>query len=1362
VRTAALFFSAFLGLAASQSGTITTVAGGYPRGDGGPAKKAALADPTGVLVDNAGNLFIYDSLDYRIRKVTPGGTISTIVGGGLSAQRDNGLGTTLWPGGSSNPSMAMDGAGNLYFSETNYNQIRKMDQSGWVTIIAGSGMAGFGGDGGPALAAQFNGPAGLAFDAAGNLYVADSGNNRVRRISVSGTVTTVAGTGMSGYGGDGGPATSARLSRPIGMAFDPDGNLFIADSGNTRVRKVTPDGNITTVAGGGSRQAADGLAGTAVSFPGGLADIACDRQGVLYVNTSDHVYRLTAAGIIQVVAGNAQSTGNGDGGPAIEAYLDSSCGMALDADGNVYRSETTGRVRRIDRRSGVIDTVVGVGYGYGDGGPAVYAFVPHPMSVAVDAAGNLWVAHGPVYKITAAGKISSYIKPARNCATPGVTDPVPISSFCGSALAVAADPAGNVYFTDFSQVYKVTPDGLVTILPGTETGRLPLDPASPQGRTMAADAAGNVYLPSASNHRIFKITPDGTVAVVAGNGTAGFSGDGGPAAKAQLRGPLGVAADAGGTLYIADSDNNRVRKVTPDGVISTIAGSGNTAPCCSAVPALQAGLGRVMSVAVDAGGTVFISTGGQVHKLTPSGVVTTVAGNGTWGNSGDGGPANLAALSVAWGLAADANGNLYLADTHNFHVRKVQGLQPFAADPAGLLFSFTLGAPAQSQAVTLSTPDREQRSFRVRNSAGWLGITPAIGTVGPDKVSLTFTANPASVGKGTYSTQVTIEDVGTGSLFYVPVTMTVSGTAQQLKVSPVGLAFSAAAGGGGPPAKSMAVLNTGTGAMDWSAATSTLAGGAWLQASPASGRSVAGQSTPQLAVSVAPVGLAAGTYYGLVTVNAPQADNSPQSAVVMLAVTPADQTPGPVLDPAGLVFTGAPGGANPGSQTVQAANLTSHALQFAASVNYADGKGWLAVTPANAVILAGQTQSLEVKANLQGLGAGVYRAQLLVNFLPDNVTQQVSALLVVAAGASKSAVRAAGPGCTASKLLPVFRAPGEGFVVTAGWPATLDVAVVDDCGQALNAGSVGATFSTGEPRVELVGVGEGRWVGTWASRTAQKSGVSLTVRARNLGDPPLEGQAAVTGGVKENPDQPLIASGGVINAASFRTQAPVAPGGYVAVFGSKLATGLTVAKGLPLPAEMGDTVAVLGGSAMALFFASERQVNGILPYGVADSTVQQLIVRRGKMYSLPEPVVVASSGPAVFTTDGSGKGQGHIYVATEEGLRLADASRPATAGEVVVVYATGLGAVTGLVKAGEAAPADPPARTMAPVKVTIGGQEAAVTFAGLAPGLAGVYQVNAVVPAGLGADPSAVLVLSVGEQSTSPPVTMAVTVEGTQ
>ena len=230
---------------------IETVAGYVPLGDGGAATAAALMNPGGVAVDAAGTLYIADTDNNRIRKVTTAGVITTVAGNGLAGAGGDG-GQAVFASLHSPHGVAVDAAGNLYIADTDNNRIRKVTPAGIITTVAGTGISGHSGDGGPATAARLNYPVGVAVDAAGNLYIADTGNSRIRKVTPAGVITTLAGTGIGGYSGDGGPATAAQLKYPFGVAVDAAGNLYIADSGNNSIRKVTPAGIITTVAGNGT------------------------------------------------------------------------------------------------------------------------------------------------------------------------------------------------------------------------------------------------------------------------------------------------------------------------------------------------------------------------------------------------------------------------------------------------------------------------------------------------------------------------------------------------------------------------------------------------------------------------------------------------------------------------------------------------------------------------------------------------------------------------------------------------------------------------------------------------------------------------------------------------------------------------------------------------------------------------------------------------------------------------------------------------------------------------------------------------------------------------------------------------------
>lgn len=333
----------------SGTDTITTMAGnGKPgfSGDGGPATAAQLRSVDGMAVDKQGNVYIADSANSRVRKVSPGGTISTFAGkgGGGGALGDGGPATSARldvP-----RSVAVDEQGNVYIADFNAHRIRMVRPNGTITTFAGTGQASFSGDGGPAASARLYAPAAVAVDGQGNVYIADMYNQRVRKVSPDGRITTIAGTGKQSTSGDGGPATSATLSYPYGLAADARGNVYV--SGDTYVRKVSREGAITKVAGGGS-SIGDGGPATAASVrtPFGLA---ADGNGNLYIaDYADHrVRRVDLSGTITTLAGTRSGGFSGDGGPATSAMLFGPRGLAVDAQGNVYIGDGQNyRVRKV-------------------------------------------------------------------------------------------------------------------------------------------------------------------------------------------------------------------------------------------------------------------------------------------------------------------------------------------------------------------------------------------------------------------------------------------------------------------------------------------------------------------------------------------------------------------------------------------------------------------------------------------------------------------------------------------------------------------------------------------------------------------------------------------------------------------------------------------------------------------------------------------------------------------------------------------------------------------------------------------------------------------------------------------------------
>jgi len=329
---------------------ITTVAGngsgGYT-GDGGQATNAELNGPDGIAFDSYGNMYIADEVNNIIRKVTSSGIITTFAGGG-SSLGDGGQATNAQL--ASPTAVLFDATGNLYIADYSNNRIREVNTVGIITTIAGTGTLGYSGDGGQATNAQLNKSAGITFDATGNFYIADEGNNCIRKVTTAGIITTIAGTGTSGYSGDGGQATAAEMYNPTGVVFDVVGNLYIADYPNNRIRKVNTSGIISTIAGtGASAYSGDGGQATAAELwlP---SQIKFDISGNLYIADAhnNRIRMINTLGIITTVAGNGTAGYSGDGGQATTAELNLSYGVALDALNNVYIADyNNNRVRKI-------------------------------------------------------------------------------------------------------------------------------------------------------------------------------------------------------------------------------------------------------------------------------------------------------------------------------------------------------------------------------------------------------------------------------------------------------------------------------------------------------------------------------------------------------------------------------------------------------------------------------------------------------------------------------------------------------------------------------------------------------------------------------------------------------------------------------------------------------------------------------------------------------------------------------------------------------------------------------------------------------------------------------------------------------
>jgi uncharacterized protein (TIGR03437 family) len=1469
-----------LAAASPANPIIRTYAGGSWtfQADGQPALNAPLATAADVAIDGKGNYYIADTFNFQVYRVDSNGILRIFAGNGIDAvfSGDNGnaINATLnRPRG-----VAVGPDGSVYIVES--WSIRKVSPTGIITTLVGTGGPQDGGDGVIAAGTSIGAPGGVAVDSAGNVYVSDIYYHRIRKITTSGLVTlmtTIAGTGLPGYSGDGGPAKQAALNNPRGLRVDAAGNVYFADSGNGRIRKIGLDGSIITVAGGGSNHV-DNVPATATSLynPVALDFDAAGNTFVLEISPP-RVRKIAADRTVTTVAGTGD-TGvfAGDGGLATAAQFQNPSGIAVEPSGNVLVADgDDGRVRRF-AVGGTIATIAGNGlYRFSpEGTQAILAFLKGPAGVAIAPDGRVYFADSrgyKVYRVETSGALTTVAGNGINgTAPPGPVQAtqVPITAPQGVAL----DKAGNLYFSDSYRVRRVTPDGTMTTFAGGGANS-PGDggPAvnayfgSIHGLTF--DASGNLFIADAYANRVRLVTPAGIISTVAGSGVAGFSGDGGLATAAQLNQPYGVAVDAGGNLFVAELQNHRVRKVSPSGIISTFAGSSDpNAPLGDGGPATAAHLGLPSDVAVDAAGVVYVvdNPGQRVRRITTDGNITTLAGNGVPTFAGDGGPAQQASLWNPGAVAVDGSGNIYIGDTDNFRIRVVSAVSPdFTVAPASLSFAAQSGAaPPPAQLVSLSssvvglpytisissdafwlratasslqvpatvqvsvdssrlaygayqgtitfgssvagaetltvilvvTPPSTQppqlaldstgvsfsfarggtaatRRVVVSNNGGgsaqfsaavqatggnWLSVSPASGGVaGVAPVSLMLTADPTGLVPGPYSATLIVTDTGSGAVLRVPVSMTISPSGQSIRLSQRGLTFTAVAGGGKPDSQAIAVINSGTGTVQFTAQPIVSSGApAWLSVSPASGSSDAAQPAPNVTVSVDPTGLDPGDYYGRIEVRSSTADNSPQYATIVLNLLPAGAQAGPVVQPSGLVFTGVAGGGDPGSQTVVVTNLTAAPISFGSGIATVDDVRYIQYQPASASVPPGSLR-LVVQPSLAGLTPGVYRGAITLVF-SDSSIRPIAILLVVAPpGTKPNAIHAAAAGCAPSQLLPVITSLGANFSIPAGWPALVETRVVDDCGNAVTNGSVVATFSNNDPPLALRSLQDGRWTATWAVRNSSASALSVTVTAETQ-QPALKGTVNRLGGLNGAGDPPFISPNAVLNAASYALQAPLAPGSMVAIFGSSLSDGSAVATSLPLDTQLAGTGVIVAGMPAPLLASNGGQVNAILPLGLNPNTTTQMIVTRGLRISLPEDISIAAAQPGVFTTNGSGGGQGFIFVVTSSrAWVLADSSAPAKAGDVLVIYCSGLGGLDHTVPEGAPAPSSPLAYAANPVTVSIGGKDAKVTFAGLAPGFSSLGVVYAVVPDGVAAGKDIPLVITAAGQS-SVPVTMAV------
>lgn len=643
----------------AQNYRIDTVAGfGTFGGDGGAAT-AALLTPGAVAVDGNGVVYVSDSGNYRIRRIDSSGTITTLTGRGYGTFRGD-YGPAALAGMSSAFSLALDRAGNLYFTDDANQRIREITSGGWLYTVAGNGNCGTINAGVKASNAPLCDVESVAVDGQGRVFFASSA--QVWMIAADGTLVLVAGNGGFSKTGDGGPATAAQIGYPGSLAVDPSGNVYLADQFNFAIREVTTDKVIHSV-------------GTIASSDARTVSLALDASGNLYyVTGTKQVFKLVSGTPVTV----ATLTGVNDA-----SFL------AVDGAGALYvSSDVNGRLLKITNGNAA---VIAGAYPYDlDPLPDQATHVrlhlnPLLIGLAVDAAGNIYFPEldgdlvQRIDKVTPGGAMSALNTPAKLPTNGDFT-----------VQAVAAGPNSTIYFSTFTQVYRLESNGTVTLIAGAPGFPSAVGDGGPatsakisNPSSLAFDAGGNLYITEPFDNRVRKVTPQGIISTFAGTGHAGYSGDGGPASSALLSTPVDVKTDSGGNVFIADLTASVVRKVSAGGIITTVAGTGTQGFSGDGGPATQATMSGAAAIAIDPAGDLFIADrpsaastispatdNNRIRMVNSAGIISTIAGPQP-GYNGEGINSTAAALGGPVALATDAQGNLYVNESSTQRIRKL-------------------------------------------------------------------------------------------------------------------------------------------------------------------------------------------------------------------------------------------------------------------------------------------------------------------------------------------------------------------------------------------------------------------------------------------------------------------------------------------------------------------------------------------------------------------------------------------------------------------------------------------------------------------------------------------------------------------
>jgi len=932
------------GSALAQQDIVSTLIGGGPSDM--PAVDANLYYPDGVIFDSAGNYYIAAYYQNRVFKVNTSGTLTVFAGLGIPGYAGDGVSGGAAQALLNGPTgVSVDSSGNVYIADYNNYVIRMVDTTNTIHTIAGvAGTCNYGGDGGPGTQAYLCRPNDVAVDSTNKyLFIADQSNCRIRELQLTGSkdISTYAGTGSCSYGGDGGPATSAELNNPIGVAVDGSDNVYISDSYNYRIREVAKkNGDINTIAGNGT-YGFSGDTGPATQAEMTYPYILTVNSAGTIVTFPDlnncRVRQFTVGGNINTVAGNSSCTFGGDTGPATEAELNHPEAVAANSSGAFYVADTNNERVRAFTVNGNINTVAGNGSTTDatiiNGVPPTGVTLYNPSYAFEDPSQNIFVSDTGNQEIRELVHSSDVVNTFAGDGTQGWIigeDGQPATQAeLNTAYQVARDSSGNIYIADYNncQVQMVNSSGTISNFAGAlNSGGNPVcgfdgdgGPASnaqlsgPVG--LAIDSHNNVYIADYRDQVIREVTTNGTINTIAGQyNRCVYSGDGGPATSAMLCSPTGLAVDVNDNLFIADTGNCRVREISAaTGLINTIAGNG-ACTFSGDGPGTEAALNTPQGVAVDINENVFIAdtNNHRIRWLSAGGWLTTFGGDGNNGYNGDGIPALTAEFDYPTGIAQDLSGNFIVADMYNYRIR---GISAFAAanfSSDSLIFGMQpVGGTSNPLVVTLSALGPLTLSyFQVSGPFSQANDCPSSMSNGQTcTIDVYFTPTGSGQENGT----LTIYDNG----YFNPqpsITLTGTGTAIQLSGAPINFPNTLVGKTSGP--NTITIKNTGSNSitMGTISLTETTDFSIASNNCPASGKPLNGGASCQVGIDFTPK--STGLKQGTLVIN----DSDPSSP--QLAGMSGTGTSNVVLTPSTLNFPVTPVGILSSVESITLTNNT--------------------------------------------------------------------------------------------------------------------------------------------------------------------------------------------------------------------------------------------------------------------------------------------------------------------------------------------------------------------------------------------------------------------------------------------------------